>query len=95
MSKHTLEVLVENSPGVLARVAGLFSRRAYYIDALTVGPTKDPAISKMQIDVDVEGHALEQVISQLDKLINVISIKEILPTKVKPAQTDTQPDYQN
>jgi acetolactate synthase small subunit len=49
----------------------------------------------MQIDVDVEGHALEQVISQLDKLINVISIKEILPTNVKPASTDTQPDYQN
>jgi acetolactate synthase small subunit len=49
----------------------------------------------MQIDVNVEGHALEQVISQLDKLINVISIKEILPTKVKPAPTDTQPDYQN
>jgi acetolactate synthase small subunit len=49
----------------------------------------------MEIDVNVEGHALEQVISQLDKLINVISIKEILPTKVKPAPTDTQPDYQN
>jgi acetolactate synthase small subunit len=60
-----------------------------------VGPTENPAISKMQIDVNVEGHALEQVISQLDKLINVISIKEILPTKVKPAPTDTQPDYQN
>ncbi|GDX16125.1 MAG: hypothetical protein RLZZ302_516 [Actinomycetota bacterium] len=95
MSKHTLEVLVENSPGVLARVSGLFARRAYNIDALKVGPTENPAISKMEIDVNVEGHALEQVISQLDKLINVISIKEILPTKVKPAPTDTQPDYQN
>ena len=95
MSTHTLSVLVENSPGVLARVAGLFSRRAYNIDALKVGPTENPAISKMEIDVNVEGHALEQVISQLDKLINVISIKEILPTKVKPAPTDTQPDYQN
>jgi acetolactate synthase-1/2/3 large subunit len=90
-----LEVLVENSPGVLARVSGLFARRAYNIDALKVGPTENPAISKMEIDVNVEGHALEQVISQLDKLINVISIKEILPTNVKPAPTDTQPDYQN
>ena len=79
MSKHTLEVLVENSPGVLARVSGLFARRAYNIDALTVGPTENPAISKMQIDVNVEGHALEQVISQLDKLINVISITELDP----------------
>jgi acetolactate synthase small subunit len=60
-----------------------------------VGPTEDPAISKMEIDVDVEGHALEQVISQLDKLVNVISIKEILQANVKPAPTDTQPDYQN
>jgi acetolactate synthase small subunit len=73
----------------------LFARRAYNIDALKVGPTENPAISKMEIDVNVEGHALEQVISQLDKLINVISIKEILPTKVKPSPTDTQPDYQN
>ena len=92
--QHTLEVLVENSPGVLARVAGLFSRRAFNIDSLNVGPTENPAISKMMIVVGVEGHSLEQVIAQLDKLISVISIKEILTDAVE-AVHDTQPDYQN
>jgi acetolactate synthase small subunit len=93
-SQHTLEVLVENSPGVLARVAGLFSRRAFNIDSLNVGPTQDPTISKMIIVIGVEGHSLEQVIAQLDKLISVISIKEITPGKTNQV-TDTQPDYQN
>ena len=92
--QHTLEVLVENSPGVLARVAGLFSRRAFNIDSLNVGPTENPAISKMIIVVGVEGHSLEQVIAQLDKLISVISIKEIL-TGNSEVIHDTQPDYQN
>ena len=92
--QHTLEVLVENSPGVLARVAGLFSRRAFNIDSLNVGPTENPAISKMIIVVGVEGHSLEQVIAQLDKLISVISIKEIL-TGNSEVIRDTQPDYQN
>ena len=92
--QHTLEVLVENSPGVLARVAGLFSRRAFNIDSLNVGPTENPAISKMLIVVGVEGHSLEQVIAQLDKLISVISIKEILIGNAKEVH-DTQPDYQN
>ena len=94
MSTHTLSVLVENSPGVLARVAGLFSRRAYNIERLTVGPTANPEVSQMDIVVSVEGHALEQVIAQLDKLINVISIKEIKPDSA-PEVHDTQPDYQN
>ena len=92
--QHTLEVLVENSPGVLARVAGLFSRRAFNIDSLNVGPTQDPTISKMIIVIGVEGHSLEQVIAQLDKLISVISIKEIT-TGTTHQVTDTQPDYQN
>ncbi len=92
--QHTLEVLVENTPGVLARVAGLFSRRAFNIDSLNVGPTENSSISKMIIVVGVEGHSLEQVIAQLDKLISVISIKEILTDKVE-AVHDTQPDYQN
>ena len=94
MAQHTLEVLVENSPGVLARVAGLFSRRAYNIETLSVGPTSNPEVSQMDIVVSVEGHALEQVIAQLDKLINVISIKEIKP-EAAPAVHDTHPDYQN
>ena len=93
-SQHTLEVLVENSPGVLARVAGLFSRRAFNIDSLNVGPTQDPTISKMVIVVGVEGHSLEQVIAKLDKLISVISIKEITTGTIHQV-TDTQPDYQN
>jgi len=94
MAQHTLEVLVENSPGVLARVAGLFARRAYNIERLTVGPTANPEVSQMDIVVSVEGHALEQVIAQLDKLINVISIKEIKPDSA-PEVHDTQPDYRN
>ena len=92
--QHTLEVLVENAPGVLARVAGLFSRRAFNIDSLNVGPTENPTISKMIIVVGVEGHSLEQVIAQLDKLISVISIKEILNGNSEVIH-DTQPDYQN
>ena len=77
MSTHTLSVLVENSPGVLARVAGLFSRRAYNIDSLAVGPTENPDISRMTIVINVESHSLEQVIRQLDKLVNVIHIAEL------------------
>jgi len=95
MAQHTLEVIVENSPGVLARVAGLFSRRAYNIERLSVGPTDNPETSKMDIVVNLDGHALEQVIAQLDKLINVIAIKEIVPDFAQPIVHDTQPDYQN
>lgn len=79
MSTHTLSVLVENSPGVLARIASLFSRRGYNIDSLAVGPTEDPNVSRMTIVVNVEGHALSQVIQQTDKLINVLSITELDP----------------
>ena len=95
MSIHTLEVLVENEPGVLARVAGLFARRAYNIDTLVVGPTENSEISKMVIQVNLEGHSLEQVMAQLDKLITVISIKELIDGAVKNTKHDTQPDYQN
>ena len=79
MATHTLSVLVENSPGVLARISSLFSRRGYNIDSLAVGPTEDSNISRMTIVINVEGHALEQVIQQLDKLINVISIIQLDP----------------
>lgn len=75
--KHTLSVLVENEPGVLARVAGLFSRRGYNIDSLSVGVTDRPEISIMTVVVDVEEHSLEQVRKQLSKLINIIKISDL------------------
>ena len=75
----TLSVLVENSPGVLARIASLFSRRGYNIDSLAVGPTEDPHISRMTIVINVEQLGLDQVVAQLDKLINVISISVLAP----------------
>ena len=77
MSKHTLSVLVENKPGVLARIAGLFSRRGFNIDSLAVGPTEHPDISRMTIVVNVEESPLEQVTKQLNKLIEVIKIVEL------------------
>lgn len=77
MQTHILSVLVENQAGVLARVSSLFSRRGYNIEALSVGPTQNPEISRITIAVNVEGHALDQVIQQLDKLVNVIDIIEL------------------
>ena len=77
MATHTLSVLVENSPGVLARIASLFSRRGYNIDSLAVGPTENSEISRMTIVLNLDGHALDQVIAQLFKLINVIGISEM------------------
>lgn len=80
MSKHTLSVLVENKPGVLARVAGLFSRRGFNIDSLAVGPTEHEDISRMTIVVNVEDLPLEQVTKQLNKLVNIIKIVELEPS---------------
>jgi acetolactate synthase-1/3 small subunit len=80
MSKHTLSVLVENKPGVLARVAGLFSRRGFNIESLAVGPTEHPDVSRMTIVVAVDELPLEQVTKQLNKLVNVIKIVELEPT---------------
>jgi acetolactate synthase-1/3 small subunit len=77
MTTHTLSVLVENKPGVLARVSGLFSRRGFNIESLAVGPTEHPEISRITILVSVEGSALEQVTKQLNKLVNVIKIVEL------------------
>ena len=79
MSRHTLSVLVENKPGVLARVAGLFSRRGFNIDSLAVGPTEHPEVSRMTIVVNVEESPLEQVTKQLNKLVEVIKIVELDP----------------
>lgn len=77
MSRHTLSVLVEDKPGVLARVASLFSRRGFNIESLAVGPTEVAEVSRMTIVVNVEGAALEQVTKQLNKLINVLKIVEL------------------
>lgn len=77
MSNHTISVLVENSPGVLARVASLFSRRGFNIESLAVGPTEHHEISRMTIVVNVEEHPLEQVTKQLNKLVNVLKIVEL------------------
>ena len=99
MTKHTLSVLVENKPGVLARIAGLFSRRGFNIESLAVGPTEHPEISRMTIVVNVEDSPLEQVTKQLNKLVEVIKIveledreaieRELLLVKVK-ADADTR-----
>jgi acetolactate synthase I/III small subunit len=99
MSRHTLSVLVEDQPGVLARVACLFSRRGFNIESLAVGPTELPHVSRMTIVVSVEDSPLEQVTKQLNKLINVLKIveleadqsvqREIMLVKVK-ADLDTR-----
>jgi acetolactate synthase I/III small subunit len=77
MAKHTLSVLVENKPGVLARVAGLFARRGFNIDSLAVGPTEIDDVSRMTIVVNVETKPLEQVVKQLNKLVPVLKIVEL------------------
>ncbi len=74
---HTLVTTVENKPGVLARVSGLFSRRNYNIHSLAVAPTDDERFSRITFTVDVEGSSLDQVVKQLDKLINVVDIQEL------------------
>jgi acetolactate synthase-1/3 small subunit len=81
VSTHTLSVLVENKPGVLARISGLFSRRGFNIDSLAVGPTEDETISRMTIVVDCAENPLEQVVKQLNKLINVLKIVELEPAR--------------
>src|SRR5688572_19842488 len=80
---HTLSVLVQNRPGVLARIAGMFARRGFNIESLAVGPTEDPAVSRMTIVVKVEVKPLEQVTRQLDKLINVIHVEELADDAVE------------
>lgn len=77
MGLHTLSVLVENKPGVLARVSGLFARRAFNIHSLAVGPTEIEGLSRMTIVVNVETHPLEQIIKQLNKLVPVVKIVEL------------------
>src|ERR1700741_5131228 len=77
--KHILSLLVENKPGVLARIAGLFARRGFNIDSLAVGPTDDGTISRLTPTVDGATHPIDQVTKQLHKLINVIKIRDLEP----------------
>ena len=80
--KYTLSVLVENHPGVLSKVSGLFSRRGFNIDSLAVGVTEDPAISRMTIVVDGDEYIVEQVEKQLNKVIPVIKVKALNPEEL-------------
>ncbi len=77
MSQHVLSLLVENRPGLLTRVAGLFARRGFNIESLAVGVSEVPGLSRITVVVNVEGHPLEQVTKQLNKLVNVIKIVEL------------------
>ncbi len=76
---HTIVTTVENKPGVLARVAAMFARRGFNIASLAVAPTDDETLSRITFTVDVESAPLEQVVKQLDKLINVVNIRELDP----------------
>jgi acetolactate synthase-1/3 small subunit len=77
--KHVLAILVENKPGVLARIAGLFARRGFNIDTLAVGPTEDPNISRITLTLDGAVHPIDQVTKQLHKLVNVLKIRDMEP----------------
>jgi acetolactate synthase I/III small subunit len=77
--KHVLSIQVENRPGVLARIAGLFARRGFNIDTLAVGPTDDANISRITLTLDGAVHPIDQVTKQLHKLINVIKIRDMAP----------------
>ena len=77
--KHTIAVVVENKSGVLTRIAGLFSRRSFNIESLSVGATDNPQYSRMTLSVEGDDVVLEQVIKQLSKLINVIRVSELEP----------------
>jgi acetolactate synthase-1/3 small subunit len=77
--KHTLSILVENKSGVLTRIAGLFARRGFNIDTLTVGPTEDEHVSRVTLTVDGALHPIDQVTKQLHKLVNVLKIRDLEP----------------
>ncbi|QQO09098.1 acetolactate synthase small subunit [Breznakiella homolactica] len=77
MKRHVVSALVENRSGTLSRVSGLFSRRGFNIDSLTVGETEDPSVSRMTIAVTGDDSVLEQIVKQLSKLVDVISVREL------------------
>jgi acetolactate synthase-1/3 small subunit len=84
--KHVLTILVENRPGVLTRIAGLFARRGFNIDTLTVGPTDDEHLSRITLTVDGALHPIDQVTKQLHKLINVLKIRDLEPGRHRRAR---------
>jgi acetolactate synthase-1/3 small subunit len=77
--KHILSILVQNKPGVLTRITGLFARRGFNIDTLAVGPTDDDSISRITLTLDGAVHPIDQVTKQLHKLINVLKIRDLEP----------------
>ena len=77
--KHILSILVENKPGVLTRIAGLFARRGFNIDTLAVGPTEDERVSRITLTLDGAVHPIDQVTKQLHKLVNVLKIRDLEP----------------
>lgn len=83
MTSRTLSVLVENKPGVLSRISGLFSRRGFNIDSLAVGPTEHSDVSRVTIATDVEDTVLEQLTKQLNKLVEVLKIVELDPDSIR------------
>lgn len=84
--KHTLSILVENKPGVLTRVAGLFARRGFNIESLAVGLSEDPRLSRITIVIDGDAHPVDQVTKQLHKLINVLKIRDLDPDNAVSAE---------
>jgi len=78
-NKHTISILVENKPGVLQRVSGLFTRRDFNINNITVGKTAEPGLSRITITTHGDQQTLEQIIKQLNKLIEVIKVREMKP----------------
>jgi acetolactate synthase-1/3 small subunit len=79
--RHVLSILVENKPGVLTRIAGLFARRGFNIDTLAVGPTDDPSLSRITLTLDGAAHPIDQVTKQLHKLVNVLKIRDLEPAE--------------
>src|SRR6202020_2765410 len=79
--KHILSILVENKPGVLTRITGLFARRGFNIDTLAVGPTDDDAVSRVTLTLDGAKHPIDQVTKQLHKLVNVLKIRDLEPAE--------------
>ncbi len=84
--KHVLSTLVENKPGVLTRVAGLFARRGFNIESLAVGPSEDPKLSRITIVIDGDEQPVDQVTKQLNKLVNVVKVRDLDPASSVSAE---------